>query len=105
MITQLPMLWANQAHASQVWLAALHDSILCESDRHEANLVVHEDATFRFIDNDHELNNRAVIGKAILAAKDTTCMPNSIFLPHNLESWRVCRLSPVYWCIDTMPDL
>lgn len=62
---------------------------MCESDRHQANLVVHEDATFRFIDNDHELNNRMVMGTSLITSKDASCMPNSIFLPHTLETWRV----------------
>ena len=73
----------------QVWLAALHDFVLCESDRHQANLVVQPDSTFRFIDNDHELNNRFGYGAQMLTAADGSCMPSSIFLPHSLESWRV----------------
>ena len=73
----------------QAWLAALHDFILCESDRHQANMVVQPDFTFRFIDNDHELNNRFGYGTQMLKAQDGSCMPNSVFLPHNLESWRV----------------
>ena len=51
--------------------------------------MVQPDGTFRFIDNDHELNNRQAVGTAMMAAKDGTCMPSSIFLPQNLESWRV----------------
>ena len=79
----------------QVWLAALHDFILCEADRHQGNLVVQGDGTFRFIDNDHELNNRFGYGNHLLLAPDASCMPSSLFLPHNLESWRVSLKLPV----------
>lgn len=75
----------------QIWLGALHDFILCESDRHQGNLVVTDASTgaFKFIDNDHELNNRAAIGQGFSHVKDKTCIPSSLFLPQNMESWRV----------------
>ena len=51
--------------------------------------MVQPDSTFRFIDNDHELNNRFGYGTQMLTAADGSCMPSSIFLPHSLEAWRV----------------
>ena len=73
----------------QIWYGALHDFVLCESDRHQANLVIQPDSSFRLIDNDHELNNRFGYGSAMLTARDASCMPSSLFFPYNLEAWRV----------------
>ncbi|KAK9809341.1 hypothetical protein WJX73_006895 [Symbiochloris irregularis] len=86
--------WIQKLGPERIWLGALHDFILCESDRHQGNLVVLDGGTgaFKFIDNDHELNNRAAIGQGFKHVKDKSCMPSSLFLPQNMESWRLLKL-------------
>ncbi|KAK9819747.1 hypothetical protein WJX72_001871 [[Myrmecia] bisecta] len=84
--------WANSVPIEWVWYAAVHDFIMCESDRHQGNLVIpddHPEQPFVFIDNDHELSNRRSLAADLLTPRDPSCIPSSLFFPMNLESWRV----------------
>lgn len=50
------------------------------------------DGTPQLIDNDHELGGRSGYDQALLQQPGPACSPSSLFLPFNLESWRVRAL-------------
>lgn len=80
-----------------VLLAALHDFIMCESDRHYGN-IFYEESTNRIllIDNDNELGHRGALGSLnVMSEHETKCWANSLFLPGNLEHYRLRLLTPM----------
>ena len=78
----------GQIRAEQILDAALYDFLFCCSDRHAQNIFIDENATIQLIDNDLLLGGAQ---KGRFA--DGACTPSSLFLPSNMESWRV-RNSP-----------
>jgi hypothetical protein len=78
----------GQIRAEQILDAALYDFLFCCSDRHAQNIFIDENASIQLIDNDLLLGGAQ---KGRFA--DGACTPSSLFLPSNMESWRV-RNSP-----------
>eukprot|EP00238_Polyblepharides_amylifera_P013189 CAMPEP_0196578398 /NCGR_PEP_ID=MMETSP1081-20130531/7304_1 /TAXON_ID=36882 /ORGANISM="Pyramimonas amylifera, Strain CCMP720" /LENGTH=242 /DNA_ID=CAMNT_0041897603 /DNA_START=234 /DNA_END=962 /DNA_ORIENTATION=+ len=79
----------TQIKAEQVQDAALFDFLFCCSDRHAQNIFIDEDANLKLIDNDLMLGG----SQKGRGGNDGSCTPSSLFLPSNMESWRV-RQSP-----------
>ena len=68
----------------QVVEAALFDFVFCGGDRHTQNVFIDEDANIRLIDNDNLLGQQ-VFDKG----NNRLCAVSSLFLPGNMESWRL----------------
>ena len=78
------MLRAAKSHL--VVEAALFDFVFCAGDRHTQNVYVDEDGSIRLIDNDN------LLGQQVLDKKSGRhCAVSSLFIPGNMESWRLRR--------------
>ena len=74
----------NEVPSYQVVEAALFDFVFCGGDRHTQNVFIDEDANIRLIDNDN------LLGQQVLdVGKNRLCAVSSLFLPGNMESWRL----------------
>jgi len=99
----------NTIKPDQVMDAALFDFLFCCQDRHAQNIFIDEQSNLKLIDNDLMLGGAQKGRNA-----DNICTPSSLFLPMNMESWRV-RTSPSklghldYRChmdsSDSLPDI
>ena len=70
--------------SEQIVRAALYEFIFCSGDRHTQNVFVDDDASLKLIDNDNLLGWQVYDER-----KNRLCAISSLFLPGNLESWRV----------------
>ena len=70
--------------SEQIVRAALYEFIFCSGDRHTQNVFLDDDARLKLIDNDNLLG-----WQVYDEHKNRLCAISSIFLPGNLESWRV----------------
>lgn len=71
----------------QVVEAALFDFVFCAGDRHTQNVFIDDNANIRLIDNDN------LLGQQVLDTHNPNnrrlCAVSSLFLPGNMESWRL----------------
>jgi hypothetical protein len=70
--------------SEQIVRAALYEFIFCSGDRHTQNVFIDDDARLKLIDNDNLLG-----WQVYDEHKNRLCAISSLFLPGNLESWRV----------------
>ena len=65
---------------------------------------VRTDGSPLLIDNDHELGGRMGYAEALARQQGPPCSPSSLFLPFNLESWRVrARAQPTRCMVQRCP--
>ena len=70
--------------SEQIVRAALYEFIFCSGDRHTQNVFIDDDARMKLIDNDNLLGWQVYDEN-----RNRLCAISSLFLPGNLESWRV----------------
>ena len=70
--------------SEQIVRAALYEFIFCSGDRHTQNVFIDDDARVKLIDNDNLLGWQVYDEQ-----RNRLCAISSLFLPGNLESWRV----------------
>eukprot|EP00854_Cymbomonas_tetramitiformis_P009204 gene9204-10908_t len=74
----------KNVNSSLIREAAIYDLLFCCADRHAQNIFIDEEHNIKLIDNDQMLG-----GSQKGRAAAGSCTPSSLFLPMNMESWRV----------------